>query len=251
LKRWYSQALLKYREDDGGDVLRVPATNIESVVINQLKQLLRDAQVLGQAAKSLEIQGERLEHVMIVAGKLANKWDTLKRSKRIDFLNLVLSKVVLTRDTIKSHFNPGPLIEYFTQGKGTYGPEGPDEISRLVMTTSVRLKRCGVETRLIIGNADEPTAHADSVKAIRNALKNAIRWNQTLLEGNARTLTGLAEKEKYDARYLFDLIQLAYLAPDIQNAIIRGRIPGDLTLDKMKKRLPVSWDSQRQILRFT
>jgi len=79
-------------------------------------------------------------------------------------------------------------------------------------------------------------------------LKNALRWNQALLEVKARTLTELAGRENFDVRYLVDLIHLAYLAPDIQNAIYRGDIPADLTLDKLKKRLPVSWDAQRQIL---
>ena len=91
----------------------------------------------------------------------------------------------------------------------------------------------------------------DSVKAIRNALKNALRWNQALLKGKAKTITELAAEEYYDARYLIDLLHLAYLAPDIQKAIASGKIPADLTLDKLKKRLPLSWAAQRQILGFS
>jgi len=72
-----------------------------------------------------------------------------------------------------------------------------------------------------------------------------------LLEGKARTLTELAKKENHDVRYLVDLIHLAYLAPDIQKAITNVKMPADLTLDKLKKRLPESWATKRQILGFT
>ena len=120
-----------------------------------------------------------------------------------------------------------------------------------VVKTPVHLKRRGVETRLIISNEQEETAHADSIKAIRNALKNALRWNQALLKGKAKTITELAAEEYYGARYLIDLLHLAYLAPDIQKAIASGKIPADLTLDKLKKRLPLSWAAQRQILGFS
>jgi hypothetical protein len=58
-----------------------------------------------------------------------------------------------------------------------------------------------------------------------------------LLNGKAKTITELAAEEYYDARYLIDLLHLAYLAPDIQKAIASGKIHADLTLDKLKKRL--------------
>ena len=64
------------------------------------------------------------------------------------------------------------------------------------------------------------------------------------------TLTELAKNEGVAPRYLFDLIKLAYLAPDIQTAIFKGKVPADLTLDTLKKQFPTSWDDQRQILGF-
>jgi hypothetical protein len=37
---------------------------------------------------------------------------------------------------------------------------------------------------------------------------------------------------------------------DIVEAILEGRQPVDLTLDKIAKHLPVDWDEQRRVLGF-
>ena len=91
----------------------------------------------------------------------------------------------------------------------------------------------------------------DEDKAIQKALRKALVWNQTLLDGKASTLTELAKKENVAQRYICDLIKLAYLAPDIMEAIIEGRIPAGLTLVKLKKRFSMDWQEQRQLLKIS
>ena len=84
----------------------------------------------------------------------------------------------------------------------------------------------------------------------RLAPKKVRRWNQMLLDGNLHTLTDLARQERRDLRYPSDLIKLAHLAPDIQNAILASRIPTDVTLDNLKKPVPDDWNDQRRMPGF-
>lgn len=250
--RYYiSQAVLKYEEGEGGSVLRVPATNVESVVIDQLKSTLRDTPIVTQAAQALDMQGEQLERIISLATELSDKLNNLPAGKKIELMNQVLLKVVLARESIESHIKLTDLIHLLTGRMGNKTRTNSGGIAEHVVATPVQLKRCGMETRLVIGGAQQDTAHADSIKAIKNALNNALKWNQALLEGKAGSLTELAAKENHDVRYLVDLVHLAYLAPDIQKAITSGNIPADLTLDRLKKRLPLSWSAQRQILGFS
>jgi hypothetical protein len=114
--------------------------------------------------------------------------------------------------------------------------------------TPVQLKRCGLETRLVCDNRNEEGAHSGSIQAIKKALKNALQWSEAVLQGKAKTLTDLARSEKLDQRYLSDLIILAYLAPDIQAAIIKGKLPSSVTLDWLKSHIPPCWDEQRKAL---
>jgi site-specific DNA recombinase len=47
------------------------------------------------------------------------------------------------------------------------------------------------------------------------------------------------------------IIQMAFLAPDIQQAILAGRQPRDLTLAKLRTlELPLQWSEQRALFGF-
>ena len=55
-----------------------------------------------------------------------------------------------------------------------------------------------------------------------------------------------------DDPYLRKLTDLAFLAPDIQRAILEGRQPIDLRLADISSRdLPLNWQDQRDLLGFT
>jgi hypothetical protein len=103
----------------------------------------------------------------------------------------------------------------------------------------------------VASNGPVTLSHPESTKAIQKALRRALVWNQALLNGTASTLTELAKKEKVEQRYICDLIKLAYLAPDIIEAIIEGKTPAGLTLDRLKKGFSMNWHKQRQICGIT
>lgn len=47
------------------------------------------------------------------------------------------------------------------------------------------------------------------------------------------------------------ILRLAFLAPDIQRAIVTGRQPPHLNLEKIQKMaIPLDWKSQRAVLGF-
>lgn len=54
-----------------------------------------------------------------------------------------------------------------------------------------------------------------------------------------------------DDPYLRKLTGLAFLAPDIQRALLEGRQPAGIKLaDLLSHRLPLAWEDQRQQLGF-
>jgi hypothetical protein len=51
--------------------------------------------------------------------------------------------------------------------------------------------------------------------------------------------------------YLRRIVRLAFLAPDIQRAILEGRQPPGLTAQQLAQRgLPLAWADQREALGF-
>ena len=64
------------------------------------------------------------------------------------------------------------------------------------------------------------------------------------------SITDLAKIEDVQRTYPSRIIPLVFLAPDITEAILEGRQPIDLTLDRLLAAmpLPLTWNDQRTVL---
>ena len=67
-----------------------------------------------------------------------------------------------------------------------------------------------------------------------------------LTSGKAATMQENANKLKMDRSYLARTLKLANLAPDIVKLIWENRQPETLTMDKLRKGIPESWEEQRK-----
>ena len=82
---------------------------------------------------------------------------------------------------------------------------------------------------------------------LKAAILQAHQGMAQLTSGKASTMHEIAEKLKMDRSYLGRTLQLANLAPDIVKLIWENRHPSTLTLDKLRKGIPESWEEQRKL----
>jgi hypothetical protein len=84
------------------------------------------------------------------------------------------------------------------------------------------------------------------------AVSAGRRWFSELKDVKARSIYELAERHGIDRTDVGRLIPLAFLAPDIVEAILDGRQPINLTVSRLKRigDLPVSWQEQRKVLQL-
>jgi hypothetical protein len=73
-----------------------------------------------------------------------------------------------------------------------------------------------------------------------------------LTKGKASSIREVAGLNDVDENDVSRFLPLAFLAPDIVEAILAGRQPPELTAEKLKrlKCLPASWEEQRKVLGF-
>ena len=67
------------------------------------------------------------------------------------------------------------------------------------------------------------------------------------------TVHDIAREERVTPAYIYTLLRLPWLAPDITTAIVNGRQPQQLnamTLMRRASRLPADWTEQRTLLGF-
>lgn len=81
------------------------------------------------------------------------------------------------------------------------------------------------------------------------ALTRAHVWRDMIEAGEVNSISELAAKTKIERTHARSILHLAFLAPDIQQAILSGRQPRTLRLsDLLDANLPTSWVKQRQLL---
>lgn len=112
----------------------------------------------------------------------------------------------------------------------------------------MELKRRGYETRLVLPSGDPSPPPQQSVIRLRDALKQALTWHAALTKGKVRSVASLAAREKLDEAHVRRRLQLAYLAPDLMQAIIDGTLPPECSPTQLRQGIPLDWREQRRIL---
>lgn len=123
-----------------------------------------------------------------------------------------------------------------------------DALVRLVVPA--RLQRVGREMRMLVQNSDQQAAADPSLLRI---IARAHDIQARLTQNNQLTVHYVACDERVSAAYIYNLLRLPWLAPDITAAIINGRQPLQLNAMKLMRqasRLPADWSEQRTLLGF-
>ncbi|WP_170478255.1 recombinase family protein [Ruegeria arenilitoris] len=111
----------------------------------------------------------------------------------------------------------------------------------LTVTSAFQHRKRGVETKLIIGDT-QPEIDATLLRNIARAHRyfDLVRSGKTFAE--------IAEAEGVSKRRVQQLIELAFLAPDVIRAVREGRQPVGMTSDWLKRYAfsPI-WTEQRQV----
>ena len=80
--------------------------------------------------------------------------------------------------------------------------------------------------------------------ALVKALARAFRYQKLLDEGRFASITEMAAAERIERGYLGRLLQLTLLAPNIVEAILRGRHGAAVGLCTLMEPIPADWASQ-------
>jgi hypothetical protein len=102
---------------------------------------------------------------------------------------------------------------------------------------------------LVEGTVEKTAADPSLLRVIARAHDIQGRLNQN----TELTVHDIAREEGVTAAYLYNLLRLPWLAPDITTAIVNGRQPRQFNaMNLMRKvsRLPAHWPAQRALLGF-
>ena len=213
---------------------RLSGPEIERTVAVAARQLLNDHAAISASACNLGVGAGDIPAVLEAAGEWSRRLQSEADSAAA--LSGLVDKVNLKPGGIELSINlPLPV-------DGTHGAAAMLPITQFF---AMRMKRRGVEMRLIIGGADAPPRKPDA--ALLKAIARAHRWFEELISARATSLAAIASREGVTDRYVARLIRLAFLAPKIVEAIAERGELADLKLTPHVD-LPLDWTTQKRVV---
>jgi site-specific DNA recombinase len=212
---------------------RLPAKEIERSVAVAATTLLEDNSAVVVAIQQREIEPER---IMPILERAASWIRELRSDAGGKALATLVDRVDLARDGFRLTLRL-PI-----------SPSDPSDTLTLDQFVPLTMKKRGVELRLVIPNEPPSAAKADMV--LLKTIARAHRWFDQLLSGEVKSLTEVATREGLNYRFVGKIIRLAFLAPEIVEAIAKGRQPPELSTELLTKRirLPLAWNDQKRLL---
>ena len=251
--RYYvSRPLIDGARADAFAGLRIPAAEIEQIVVNRIRRLLSEPASVFEILDAQPGQPLLQQSLMTCAAELAGKWAEMSPLRMRVILLAVVQRVDMHPDQVIIQFRPRRLAALLDNRLTAANPDPVDDEPTLPLSHPVHLRRAGKEVRMVIDHTDPFAPPAKPDRTLIRLVVRAHRFHDMLIKHKGGKFGDLAKREKLHRSYFSQLLRLAYLAPDITTAILDGHQPAGLTATQLIERadLPMSWREQRRTLGF-
>ena len=225
--------------------MRVPASEVESLVLDQIRVQLASPNAIGSALAHLALDARELQGALERAAELSRNWIGMPPDEMKELLRSFVTRVTLLTDRIDITIGAGRLAHAL----GASTASGYDAGSTVDLSVAAELRRSGQGKRMVIGEPHQAASDASLV----DVLKEAAAAREKLLADSDETLNEITERTTKSKGRLTALMRLSYLAPGIIADILAGRQPPELSVKRLLRTsqdLPLDWPGQRAFLGF-
>ena len=223
--RYYLSKEVSKREKTRNNPLsQIPAQEVEEYVRVIAPKVMRDPKYLEYYSlqDQLKIQEKLKEDIPITR----------------EVLLKVYEKIIVTVEYIEFHVKRNFMSEIFDNIAG--GIEGIDIIRK-----SVQLRRVNKSISIMRGEMYTMGMNAQ----MRENIRKSFVYNKMLLDGKYRSLQELCEAQDLALRHTRRVLNLRFLAGDILERILEGRVPSHWTINMLYEVCLISsWEEQRRLL---
>jgi site-specific DNA recombinase len=234
---------------------RLPAHQIENLVLSRLKSFLQSANDVIDSLGLPTDSASLVQQLTTTAQNSSGQWFHRTASTSGAVLTKFVDRVVVHPEKVEVLISKGRLRHALIhnlppdtcRNPTTRGGDAGDLVH---LDVDAKLKRCGGEVRLVVAprsNGDMPT---HQVPSLLKAVVRGHDWRERIMAGTACGRRSLSKQTGLDERYVSRILQCAFLAPDIVEAILDGRQPADFSIERLRTKLPLTWAEQRDRFGF-
>jgi hypothetical protein len=216
--RYYvSHAVIQNRKETAGSIARVPAPEVESLVLEAIREHLQTI--------------DNAEHQIAVPDH--------------DLIERHVERIVVKPDAIEVRLVD---TKYEPTTLGEHHGDGMDQDRSEPRPLTLALPWAAQSFSAVKGVIHTPEPSPGLKPELRDGLLTAIAkargWVDDLLNDRVASFAEIATREGRTERYIRLLASLAFTSPRIIAALIDGTGPADLTIAGLVKALPDSWTGQ-------
>ena len=226
--RYYvSQALLQGRKKEAGSIARIGADELERIVVEAIRPDRNAERIAIPNGTSIERTPSH------------SPGDPHDQSAR-DMVSRQVERIVVHAMEVEIVLQTGDTAS------SSLGADG--EASRVLRVPLPGPRLRDRKDIIIPGDAGTPPRRLD--RSLVLAVARGRTWASALRRGEYADTAEIAGKCGLGESYVRRILRLAFLAPDIVEAIAEGRQPRGLTLERVLSPVPFAWAEQRQRFGF-
>jgi len=231
-----------HRYDDGW---RLPARNLESIVISTIKNLLGDRRQLMDMFQTERRQPNEIQRLFDQAQLLSSALGDGEHLGRLKLLQSTVHRIDLSQDKINIALDRKALATALNAGENLN-----DKICGNVVNISVpvTLRRRGVEAKLMIVGMNGKQPQPD--KRLCRLIAIARYWYDQLASGTAGSIREIAKRDKVVESEVTRILPLAFLSPRLVDSVLEGEQPDGMSVERLKRLspLPGDWKAQANLI---
>ena len=241
--RYYVSAALITDAGTDREGWRLAAREIEEAVIRILTDALTSPASLVERIAAAGMPSDQVRKLLSRAAGMAAALGG-SPGERAKLVRELIEKIIVDEKTLTIKLRRGLLL-------GGDAPSSASEAASdsVELTSTAAFTRRGTETKLVLPGL-APQKHGSSCDpALIKAIARGRVWFEELATGRARSLQELAKRDGISRRYIRRLMGLAFLSPELIEAILQGRQPVALTATRLTELdLPLDWTEQHKQL---
>ena len=211
-KRYYYYISRNLRNSAGENGWRIPAYEIDQLVVHAAVGFLGDRVKLFNAFEAAEIAPANSLALLQAAEVLRHQLQL--PSLLASVIAESIERVELKKDSIGLHLKL----------------KSGDEAASICTDVPLEMKRRGVEMRMVVGDyKGKPDP------SLLKAVARAHLWFNQLATGKVFSIAQIARRENIDKGYIGRLLKLAFLPPSDVEAIVAGAQPREWTVNILTK----------------
>jgi site-specific DNA recombinase len=227
---------------DTNDGWRIPAGQLEQAVLREICRFLDDGIRIADTVHTPGTTPVMIQAYVAEAARISKEIRDEQTKTSSILVRQIIERIDFNTDQLRIKISIVGLSECI-------GSEVDSGSGSITLETPITFRRCGVESKIILpGDANAPLRDNGLISLV----SSTHHWAQKIFRREVNTVREISLEDGTDEGDVSRFLPLAFLAPDIVEAIINGKQPTGLTPEKLKRLrdLPKSWEEQRKILGF-